>query len=134
MAGGGRPQTGQVTGLAPSIQTGCLPVVLSSCSSETLTPCRTRAGAPPANPPRPQAAQQEHLDDCLFRFMKHGGWSPAITGENLTCGCGNVSKLPQIYIFRSERVLQHDRIFVKICCMFFFFLLRFFLLLFNFCV
>lgn len=113
MAGGGRPQAGRVTGLGPSVQTGCLPVVLSSRSSETLTPCRTRARAPLANPPRPQAAQQERRTAARLRLMKRGGWSPAIRGRNITCSSRCQQIASDLCILAAEGLLSHES-----CCMF----------------
>lgn len=113
MAGGGRPQAGQVTGLGPSIQTGCLPVVLSSCSSETLTPCRTRTCTLLANPPRPQAAQQEHCMTVWLRFMKHSGWRPAIRGETVTCSLQCQQIASDLYFYSGKGLISYEGIFVR---------------------
>lgn len=80
-AGGSRPQTGLVTDLIPSIQTGCLSVVVPSCSSETLTPCQTCAWSLLANPPSPQAMQDERFLSIWLDASWNPGWVPVVESK-----------------------------------------------------
>lgn len=80
---GGRRQTTNWTSDRPG---SIHPDWLSSCgfcrgcSSETGTPRRTRARAPLANPPRPQAVQRQHWMTVWLHSVERCGRSPAISG------------------------------------------------------
>lgn len=65
MAGGGGPQTGRVTGFGPSIQTGCLPAVLSSCFSKNVNPLSNMDLGSTCQPATATSSAAGKVDGCL---------------------------------------------------------------------
>lgn len=99
MAGGGRPQnwtSDRPRSVRPDWLSSCGFVELFLRNVNPLSKHGLWLRSP--NPPRPQAAQQEHWITVWLRFMKHGGWSPAIRGGKIEPVARNVSNLPSIYI------------------------------------
>lgn len=84
MAAGGRPQTGQVTGLGPSIQTGCLPVVFVELLYRNINPSSNMPLGSVCQLAMATSSAARTLADCLVTlhealWMESNNWRGNIT-------------------------------------------------------